>query len=222
MYISIKEKGIITIVYLLLLFVIIGCKDETFHLKEGDLLFQKWESSEFAKAINAVTDGYGDNDFAHVGMVINDEGTLKVFEATMSGGVGLTPLDTFLMASVTLDNQPNIAVGRLKSKYKEAIPSINNWVLNQLDKPYDTLFIYGNQKYYCSELIHDAFNTNAGDTIFQLAPMTFKDPRTNEFFSIWVDYFEAHRFPIPEGEPGINPGLMSKSSKLEIVHEYFD
>lgn len=215
------KKGELSLMVLVWISLFMGCQTEDFHLKEGDLLFQKWETSDFSKAINAVTEGYDGHDFAHVGMVINDHNTLKVFEATMKNGVGLTPLDTFLYASLTQEGKPNIAVGRLKMEYKEAIPTINDWVLGQLEKPYDTLFIYGNDKYYCSELIHDAFNINSGDTIFNLAPMTFKDPGTGNYFPIWVDYYRSYNFPIPEGEPGINPGLMSRSLKIEIVHEYF-
>ena len=197
------------------------CETEQFQLKEGDLLFQKRTESSFAQAINKVTEGYDDHDFAHVGMVINEKGSLKVFEATQKNGVALTELDKFLSASTTNEGHPNIAVGRIKTKYEEHIPVINDWVLSQLDKTYDTLFIYGNEKYYCSELIHDAFNQFAGDKIFDLAPMTFVDPDTQEYFPIWEDYFQKNDYPIPEGEPGINPGMMSRSSKIEIVHEYF-
>ncbi len=210
------------LLFLLVLISIFSCSDvSSFELKEGDLLFQKWEASDFAKAINAVTEGYDGHDFAHVGMVIEDAGELKVFEATMAGGVGLTPLDTFLNASLTTGLKPNIAVGRIKAQFQDAIPSINDWVISQMDKPYDTLFIYGNEKYYCSELIHDAFNNHASEQIFSLEPMTFKDPETNEYFPIWLDYFERFNSHIPEGQPGINPGLMSRSEKLEVVYEYF-
>ena len=200
-----------------------ACQKNEFELKAGDLLFQKWDSSDFAKAINKVTEGYNNHDFAHVGMVVHHEEELKVFESTVAMGVNLTPVSDFLFASVdSISGKPLVAVGRLQDKYTENLSAINEWLLNELAKPYDTLFIYGNDKYYCSELIHDAFNKNSGDQIFELKPMTFKDPDTNEFFPIRVEYFNEHKAEIPENQPGINPGLMSRSTEIKIVHEYFN
>ncbi len=210
------------ILYIILICnLLICCKKNSFQLKEGDLLFQKWSESDFAKAINKVTEGYADNDFAHIGMIITEKDSLLVFEATQKNGVSLTSITEFLNASRDEKGKPLVAVGRIKPHLNAELPEINNWVLSHLDKPYDTLFTYGNDKFYCSELIHDAFNLNAREEIFELAPMTFKDPETGHFFPIWIDYFEKNNAPIPEGEPGINPGLMSRSAKIDIVHEYF-
>ena len=209
------------LVYFLICNILVSCDSKQFNLKEGDLLFQKWTQSDFAQAINKVTEGYEKNDFAHIGMIINDKDSLKVFEATQNKGVALTSISEFLNASTDKQGNPLVSVGRIKKSFSKHIPQINEWVINQLDKNYDTLFIYGNDKFYCSELIHDAFNLNTKEKIFELAPMTFKDPDTNDFFPVWVDYFKRNDADIPEGEPGINPGLMSRSSKINIVHEYY-
>jgi hypothetical protein len=84
--------------------------------------------------------------------------------------------------------------------------------------PYDNDFIINNGRWYCSELIYAAFkHANAGKTFFPLKPMTFKDPKTNQFFPAWVKYYKALNEPIPQGKPGTNPGLISRSSKLHIV-----
>jgi hypothetical protein len=50
--------------------------------------------------------------------------------------------------------------------------------------------------------------------------MTFIDPDTHQTFPVWETYFADLGVPIPEGKPGINPGLMSRSNKLDIVHVY--
>ena len=50
--------------------------------------------------------------------------------------------------------------------------------------------------------------------------MTYKDPATNSTFPIWADYFQDLNVPIPEGEPGLNPGGMSTSDYIDIVHFY--
>ena len=56
--------------------------------------------------------------------------------------------------------------------------------------------------------------------VFQLQPMTFNDPDTGQPFPIWVDYYEKLGVKIPEGEPGLNPGGISRSAFIEIVHYY--
>jgi len=50
--------------------------------------------------------------------------------------------------------------------------------------------------------------------------MTFIDPKTNETMDIWIDYYNKLNIEIPEGKQGINPGIMSISEKIEIVHIY--
>lgn len=206
---------------------LLGChapqQDQNIQIQTGDLLFQQWESSAFAKAINAVTEGANGEDYAHVGLVLSLGDSLKVLEAVTKEGVVLRPLDSFLQASLNEEGKPKVAIGRLQQDFSEAIPKINTWALSKVGMPYDSLFVYGNEKYYCSELIHDAFNNNViGGNVFHLAPMTFKDPSTKDFFSIWVDYFNAYNEVIPEGEAGINPGLMSRSDKIQIVKQLWD
>jgi hypothetical protein len=66
-------------------------------------------------------------------------------------------------------------------------------------------------------LLYDAFKQANGDqTFFELRPMTFKKPNSNEFFPVWVDYYQKLHMPIPEGMAGINPGGISMSPKLQM------
>ena len=37
---------------------------------------------------------------------------------------------------------------------------------------------------------------------------------------IWKDYFQKLNILIPENEPGINPGGISLSSKINIIYNY--
>jgi len=211
--------------YSIILIVTIGCKSDKglTEIQTGDLLFQKWSSSEFAQAINAVTEGADGEDYAHVGLVLSSGDSLQVLEAVTQEGVVLRPLDDFLNASVSEDGKPLVAIGRLKQDFSAAIPSINEWALSTVGMFYDSLFIYGNDKYYCSELIYDAFNVNVeGNDVFDLAPMTFKDPTTSDYFPIWVEYFAEYNVEIPEGEIGINPGLLSRSSKIEVIGKLWE
>jgi hypothetical protein len=47
--------------------------------------------------------------------------------------------------------------------------------------------------------------------------MTFKSPKTKEYFEVWVDYYKKLNIEIPEGKPGCNPGGISTSDKLKII-----
>ena len=91
--------------------------------------------------------------------------------------------------------------------------------MNLIGTEYDDQFLLNNQKMYCSELIYTIFMlANNNDDFFQLHPMTFKvNGRT---LDIWIDYFEKLNMKIPERELGINPGSISLSKKINIIHDY--
>ena len=74
-----------------------------------------------------------------------------------------------------------------------------------------------NNKYYCAELIYEAF---INDSVFNLQPMTFLNPETNDTIDAWKEYYLKLNAKIPQNKLGINPGIMSLSDKLEIVHIY--
>ena len=50
--------------------------------------------------------------------------------------------------------------------------------------------------------------------------MTFVNPETKVTFNLWVDYFNDLKMEIPEGKLGLNPGGLSRSEYVEIVHFY--
>ena len=50
--------------------------------------------------------------------------------------------------------------------------------------------------------------------------MTFKEPKTNRFMPIWIDYFSDLSYKIPEGMLGINPGLISRSKNINIIYDF--
>lgn len=192
-----------------------------FSLQQGDLLFQDSDCGPFCEAIEAVTEGVNNYEFSHVGLVMKDDkGALKVMEA-VSVGVILTPLDSFLNRSFDKNNQPKVVVGRLKKQYQSFIPQAIEFIHSKMTAPYDDVFDLNNDSYYCSELIHLAFQAaNNDEPIFDTPPMTFKVPNTDSTFSIWTTYYQDLNAEIPEGEPGLNPGSMSRSPFIEIVHEY--
>ena len=185
-----------------------------FSLQPGDLLFQNLDCGPLCDAIEEVTNGYKGNKFSHIGLVYIKADTTWIIEA-IGKEVHLTPVKEFLQRS----SHP-VFIGRVKKQYHSLIPGALTFALQQTGVPYDDVFLYNNGKYYCSELIYDAFKcSNHNKPFFQLAPMTFKKPGSKEFNPVWVKYYNKLNAPIPEGMPGCNPGGLSRSNKIEIIGE---
>lgn len=180
-------------------------------LKSGDLLFQSMNCGPLCEAINEVTSGYQGHDFSHLGLVYIKNDSILVIEAAGSS-VKITPYETFKTYTTE-----KMFVGRLKRKYRALIPEAIAFTLQQIGVPYDEEYVYNNRKYYCSELLYDAFLHANKKPLFDLFPMTFKSPKTKEYFEVWVDYYKKLNIEIPEGKPGCNPGGISTSDKLKII-----
>ena len=108
-------------------------------------------------------------------------------------------------------------MGRLKKEHEHLIPAAVKFAYDQIGVPYDNDFIYNNNKYYCSELIYDAFLHAYGKPFFTLYPMTYKEPKSKDYFPIWVEHFKTQGIDIPEGQLGCNPGGMSLDPKIKIL-----
>ncbi len=187
----------------------------------GDLLFQDLDGSPFCDAVEKVTKGHCGADITHVGIVARDpDGGIIVLEA-MQDGVTATPIDLFLSRSHDTDGNPKVLVGRVRRGYRRLIQRALIEASSLMGKPYDKVFDIHNDAYYCSELIYVCFrNANGGTPVFELHPMTFMDPDTQEAFPAWKTYFAELGVPIPEGNLGVNPGGISRSPVLRIVHAY--
>ncbi len=208
----------------LLLFIIIGemsVAQENFQLKRGDLLFQDSDCGAPCEAIEKVTTGFQGANLSHVGIVErSNDGSSVVIEA-ISDGVVKTPLNEFLNRSLDAKGKPKVLAGRVVEKYRPLLPEALKEAQKMVGKPYDDIYKIGNGRYYCSELVYEIFKrANNGEAVFQLYPMTFIDPKTGKTFPAWIDYFSELDEPIPEGEPGLNPGGISRSPAIRIVHHY--
>jgi uncharacterized protein YycO len=190
-----------------------------FLLQTGDLLFQSGEASGLSGAIAEVTTGKDLVPYTHVGIVSIENDSVFVIEAT-TPMVCKTPIDTFLNHSARVNDKPVVAVGRLKSEYREIIPQAIVKAEKELGKPYDYVYDPDNDAYYCSELIYFSFLDAEGKPIFESKNMTFKDAE-GHFPAYWIEHFEKYQAEIPEGREGTNPGDLSKSAIIEMVYRYF-
>jgi hypothetical protein len=192
-----------------------------FQYQNGDLLFQDLDCGELCDAIEAVTPAIDNRHFSHVALVYKPGDSVYVIEA-IGKDVHITPIDKFLMRQLDAQQQPKVVVGRLKKGYQKLNSRAVGFALKQLNKPYDDNFIYDNGKYYCSELIHDAYKeANDGISFFNLYPMTFKDPKSGNTFKAWKKYFKELDQKIPEGKQGCNPGSIAMSSSVDIVTAFY-
>lgn len=215
------------VVFFFLSFTFFSCKtiqkstENNFALKAGDLLFQDSDCGPFCTSIEKVTFGYQGAKLSHVGMVINNQAdNIQIIEA-VTAGVVITPLEEFLDRSRDSQGNSKVIVGRVDENHRALIPYAIDFAQGKLGLAYDEIFDISNNKYYCSELIYDAFKYAHGDIpLFFLKPMTFVDPDTGITFPIWADYYKALGVDIPEGEPGLNPGGISLSKYIDIVHVY--
>ena len=182
-------------------------------LKTGDFIFQDLDCGPLCDAIEQVTKSYGGRHFSHIGLVSIQRDSIFIIEA-IGKEVQLTPIAAFMART-----KNPMLIGRVKAKYMQIADDAVAWALQQKGIPYDDEFLYDNKKYYCSELIYDAFKkANGGKDFFVLEPMTFKQPGSGEFFPVWVEYYKKLGIEIPEAKPGINPGGISTSSRIGILN----
>mgnify|MGYP000845513626 CR=1 FL=1 len=196
-------------------------EEEEFRIMEGDFLFQDLDCGELCDAIEKVTGKVDGKSFSHVGLVVRRGDSLAVAEA-IEQDVHYTQLKAFLERNVDSTGKYKIYVGRLAGFYQPLIPRAASFIHKQKGTAYDDAFIYDNGKYYCSELIYDAFQfAFGGKPFFELSDMTYKDPDTGEIFPPWVEYFKALNTEIPEGLPGCNPNSIARDSKIKIVKKFY-
>ncbi len=199
----------------------LGCRaQDAFRLRTGDLLFQVNGHSSYTEAIRRVTTGIDQVEFTHVGAVSVEQGKTYVLEA-VPYGVIKSPIEKFFRNSLIVDGKPVVAVGRLKARLRKNIPQAIERIQALLGKRYDFVFDPDDDDYYCSELIYATYLRADGSPIFQCAPMTFRDKATGEISPLWIEHFKRYGSEIPEGVPGTNPGDMSRSDQIRIVHRYF-
>ena len=169
---------------------------QTSSLREGDLLFHVVEQGN---AITNVTPGMID----HVAIVVSSD---SVIEA-VGQGVKMTPLDSLRCQT------GQYLVGRVKDV--DAQMSIAH-AKRYLGKAYDRLYLSDNEEIYCSELVQLSFFNKQGKRLFTPVPMSFHDA-SGRITDYWTQFYAQYHMEVPEGQPGTNPGELSKRPNVKIV-----
>ena len=207
-------------------FVLLSCnsnqKNNNFELKEGDLLFQNTGTGEIDNAIKEVTATSFSKNYSHVGIAMQKDKKWFVVEAIPKEGICQTPLIQFLSRNKNKFNKSKTTVARLNSDYQPYISKAIAYGIERIHTPYDEIFLWDDDSYYCSELVYKMFSSQdlpAGSIPFLTHPMTFNDSTGNPMPS-WVTYYETRNQPIPEGIEGTNPNLMANSPHIKFMHDY--
>lgn len=173
-------------------------------LCEGDLLFC---AQVKGNNITDVTQGVGGMKIDHVAIFHRQGGRTFALEAIHSG-VGLTPIDSFMA------RREAVLAARLKDTLGVA-RSVER-ALEFIGRPYDFNFMPDDSAFYCSELVQKCYRDSRGELVFKPIPMSFHD-QSGRITPYWHDYYARQGLQVPEGEPGSNPGDLSRSAAICIL-----
>ncbi|QZT37684.1 hypothetical protein K5X82_02030 [Halosquirtibacter xylanolyticus] len=188
--------------WLLIVISLFGLFSCSPHIHRGDLLFRSSVESSLSSSINKVTGGVG---YSHIGVSDTLNGEIVVLHSSPHGGVQRSTLKEFLEEDGVAHR---VDVFRIDNPLEVDINSALSMADSLIGAPYNFTYILEDEGYYCSEFIYDIFKKDS--SFFQLEPMTFKDPETNQFDEDWVQYYKKMGIDIPEGKLGCNPNKMSK------------
>lgn len=177
-------------------------------LHDGDLLFFAHSKGN---AITDVTTGVGNAMISHVAIVNIRGGKAYTIEATHRGVI-TQPVDSVLEKA---DKDGTQIMAACIVPRPDIATSVSN-AMKYLGRPYDFYFERGDSAIYCSELVELSFRDSDGTPVFRPVPMSFHD-RNGTITDYWKEYYRKAGKTVPEGEPGSNPGEMSRDKRVRIM-----
>lgn len=181
-------------------------------LKSGDLVFISSKGEMLSGVINRVTQVREHENYDHVALVSIEGNDVCFLHATFKMGSVQQKAADFLQNY----KGRRITVYRLLGAQPEVIKDGVLEAKKMLGRPYNTTYVLSDSSYYCSDYIERAFRKYE---LFNLEPMTFKDPKTGETDEFWEGYYQKQGVPIPEGELGCNPNGLARSEVLRFMGE---
>lgn len=175
-------------------------------------MFRGASSSNLSEAINEVTQTSKSTNYTHIGICDVVDGKVIVYHSDLGKGVVKESLESFVKPEDTISY--NVDLYRIKTIKPIQIDNALSNAKSLIGKPYNFTYILEDEGYYCSEYIYELFKT---DSVFQLEPMTFKNPKTNKYHSGWIKHYQDLGIEIPEGKLGCNPNGMANSDAIEFI-----
>ncbi len=171
-----------------------------------DLLFV---IAQQPNAITEVTSGADNYEIDHVGVLVKENGKMKVIEAVYEG-VREIDYEQFVRSN------KHILVGRIRKGIDKA--QTFSRLRSLLGRPYDFVFMPGTEAVYCSELVSECFVNKTGQRLLPPVTMSFHDAQ-GRITPYWTDFYSRRGKDVPEGLPGTNPGEMSKRANVKIKYQ---
>ena len=180
--------------------------DYTF--KSGDIIYQSSDYQQ-SKAIKLATH----SKYSHVGLVIvNERKETMVLEAVQP--VQMIPIKTW----IERNPEKEFCLQRLKTNLdvhnnKSQLDSMSKALIG---KNYDLLFVWSNEKFYCSELVWKIYNE-----VFDIQLSTLKQLKDFDLNDPFVKKILTQRYGanIPYTQNVVAPQDLYESSLLSTVYE---
>ena len=201
-------KHIVPISIVASVFLVAVCSAGSLPLREGDIVFQSFPSSQ-TRAIQLATK----SRYSHVGIILRHNGTLMVYEAV--GPVKFTSVRSW----IDRDVNRHFVIKRLKNAdgilTRQNLARLRASALAFEGKKYDFVFNWSDDNLYCSELVwkafHQALNIDIGK-LRKLKDFDLSSPEVKEIL--------AERYPhgAPREETVISPQDVFESNVLITVY----
>lgn len=203
--------------YLIFTFPVYAQEKVSYHnliLQSGDLVFVGAKADQLSGAINRVTQRQEHASFDHVGILEVCDSEIYILHASPEKGSVREPLDSLVNKAFSKRSQ--LAIFRPTEDAQAFIPEAISAAKALLGKPYNWSYVLNDSSLYCSDFVERAFREAE---LFKLEPMTFKDPKTGQTDSYWVEFYNKLGIEVPEGQLGCNPNGLAASKYLSKVGE---
>lgn len=177
----------------------------------GDIILQTSFGNQ-SDLVSIVTQ----SPFTHCGIIRKQEGNLSVIEA--NGTVRIIPLEEWIangkdskFVVMRFKNLPDINSKENSMKSKMALQKFIN-------RPYDSKFMWSDEKIYCSELVWKLFMEGAG---LQICPLKkLKDYDLSDA-SVQTELKKRYGDAIPLEEPMVAPSDIASSDQLMMIYSNY-
>lgn len=170
------------------------------NLKTGDLVFTDLDCGKLCEAIEDVTlDQFGVSGprLSHVAAIEKLGDKVYVIEAWAEGGVQRISWEDYNQRS------QKHWFGRIRDPYRQLAIDAVEKMKARIGKPYDPAFFFGNDSYYCSELVFESWAPGE-HWPFRPTPMFFGSEGSTAY-QTWSEYYSKQGLSVPTGEPGLSP-----------------
>lgn len=178
--------------------ILIACAPGGYEPQTGDIVLQDLKSPS-SEAIKLATD----SPYSHCGLVSVEGDSAFVIEAV--GPVRKIPLEQWIANGEGLYSVLRLKEGR----------DVNNTIRaaeNHLGLPYDHMYLWGDDEFYCSELVYKAYSRGCGISLCDLRQ--FEEYDLEPVKRAIIERFGE----VPVGQVVVTPGDLARSDSLIIVY----